>query len=133
MNAIIRPCQRDDLPALFRLYRQLQPEDTTTLEEMARGFAAMTAHPGCELFVAEVEGRVAGAYTLYILPNMTRNGRSAAILENLVVDEPSRGLGRAMLEFAREQARVRGCYKLSLTSNAVRTEAHEFYRRCGMA
>jgi GNAT superfamily N-acetyltransferase len=38
-----------------------------------------------------------------------------------------------MLEYARDLALSRGCYKLSLTSNAVREEAHEFYRRCGMA
>jgi len=134
MNAIIRLCLQDDLPELFRLYRQLHPADTTTLEEVTRGFAAMTAHPGCEIFVAEADGRMTGTFTLYILPNMTRNGRPAAILENIVVDEPYRGqgIGRALLAFAREQAQARGCYKLSLTSNAVRAEAHEFYRRCGM-
>ncbi|MHB0935980.1 MAG: GNAT family N-acetyltransferase [Armatimonadota bacterium] len=134
MSIIIRLCRDDDLPELQRLYQQLQPADTTTLEELARGFAAMSAHPGCEVFVAETEGRVAGACTLYILPNMTRNSRPAAILENIVVDEPLRGhgIGRAMLEFAREQAQARNCYKLSLASNAVRADAHDFYRRCGM-
>ncbi|MHB9108355.1 MAG: GNAT family N-acetyltransferase [Armatimonadota bacterium] len=134
MKMVIRPCQASDLESLFRLYQQLQPADTTTLEELARGFAAMSAHPGCEVFIAETNGRVAGACTLYILPNMTRNGRPAAILENIVVDEPLRGhgIGRAMLEFARGQAQARGCYKLSLTSNAVRADAHDFYRRCGM-
>ncbi len=71
---------------------------------------------------------------LYILPNMTRNGRPAAILENIVVDEAQRGqgIGRAMLEYARERALEHGCYKLSLTSNARRADAHEFYRCCGM-
>ena len=39
---------------------------------------------------------------------------------------------RHMLEYAREEALAAGCYRLSLTSNAKRTDAHAFYRRCGM-
>jgi len=134
MKTMIRPCRQEDISELSRLYHQLQPTDSTTLEELTSSLAAITEYPGCGVFVAEVDGRVAGVYTLYMLPNMTRNGRPVAILENIVVDEALRGhgIGRAMLEFARGQAQARGCYKLSLTSNAVRTEAHEFYRRCGM-
>ncbi|HOF88697.1 MAG TPA: GNAT family N-acetyltransferase, partial [Armatimonadota bacterium] len=83
---------------------------------------------------AERNGAVVGTFVLYLLPNMTRNGRPAAILENIVVDDALRrqGIGRAMLEHARELAQAAGCYKLSLTSNATRTAAHEFYLRCGM-
>lgn len=134
MTINIRKCQQADLPQLLRLYQQLQPSDTTTLEDVTCGFAAMSAHPGCEVYVTMADARVTGTFTLYYLPNMTRNGRWAAMLEHIVVDQPMRGqgIGRAMLEFARGQAQARNCYKLSLTSNAVRTEAHEFYRRCGM-
>jgi len=113
MKTIIRQCRTDDLEVVYRLYRQLQPSDTTTLEELASGYAAISAHPDYAVYVAETDGRVAGAFTLYILPNMTRNGRPAAILENIVVDEPLRGhgIGHAMLEFARGQAQARNCYK----------------------
>ncbi len=133
---IIRPCNHNDLPVLQVLYQQLHAGETITitLDEIAAGFQAMCAHPGCEVFVAEQDGRVVGTFVLYVLPNMTRRGRPAAILENIVVDEAHRGqgLGRAMLAYARERAQALGCYKLSLTSNAKRTESHEFYRRCGM-
>ena len=134
MGIDIRCCETQDLPSLHLLYQQLQPGDTTTFTEIEQGFHAMCAQPGCDIYVAELDGRVAGAFVLYILPNMTRNGRPAAIVENIVVDEAHRGqgIGRAMLEYARAMAQTHGCYKLSLTSNAKRTEAHEFYRRCGM-
>jgi|GEM_PF-1117547 len=134
MKTVIRACQASDLEAVLRLYRQLQPEDTTTLEDITRVFAEMSVHPGCEVFVAEFNGSVAGAFTLFILPNMTRSGRPAAVLVNIVVDEPLRGhgIGRAMLEFARDRSQAHDCYALSLTSNAIRTEAHAFYRHCGM-
>lgn len=134
MNIMIRQCVENDLPELLRLYRQLQPEDTTTPDELAEAFARMQAFPGCAIFMAQLDGRMTGAFTLYLLPNTTRNGRPAAILENIIVDEPYRGrdIGRAMLEFVRERAREQNCYKLSLTSNAKRQEAHAFYLRCGM-
>ena len=131
----IRLCNNEDLPALYLLYQLLHGGETdTTLEEMTLAFATLCAHPGCDVYVTEQDGRVVGTFVLYILPNMTRHGRPAAILENIVVDEAHRGqgIGRAMLEFARDLALARGCYKLSLTSNAKRADAHEFYRRCGM-
>jgi GNAT superfamily N-acetyltransferase len=131
----IRQCEESDLPALHTLYRQLHNGKTdATLEEIIAGFQAMRAFPGCEVYVADIDAQVVGTFVLYLLPNMTRHGRPAAILENIVVDEGQRGrgIGRAMLEFAHGRARKEGCYKLSLTSNAARTEAHEFYRRCGM-
>jgi len=130
----IREANDLDLPALHWLYQQLQPEDTTTLAEMEAGFQAMQTHPDCRVCVAEWDGVVVGTYVLYLLPNMTRNGRPAAMLENIVVDEVCRGqgIGRVMLEQARSQAQAAGCYKLSLTSNAKRTAAHDFYRKCGM-
>lgn len=134
-NVVIRECIMADLLNVHKLYQQLQPEDTTTFEELCAGFDTMSTHPGTKIYVAECGGCVVGTYTLYILPNMTRNGCKAAILENIVVDADLRGqgVGRAMLEHARELAQEANCYKLSLTSNAKRTEAHEFYLRCGMS
>jgi GNAT superfamily N-acetyltransferase len=49
------------------------------------------------------------------------------------VDESARGLGHgeALIEQAVEEARQAGCYKVSLTSNKRRGEAHRFYERLG--
>lgn len=134
MPLTLREATISDIPALHRLYQQLQPDDTTTPEEMMAGFLDMQVHPGCQVLVAEKEGAVVSTFVLYVLPNLSRNSRPAAILENIVVDAAHRGqsIGRIMLAYARVLAKDAGCYKLSLTSNATRTEAHEFYRRCGM-
>lgn len=132
----IRPCREDDLPAVRDLYRQLSldSEEATPLEVIRSAFRAAVDRPEFELFVATVDGRVVGTYTLYTLANLTHNGRPAAILENIVVDSECRGLGigRVMLEHAKRLAEERGCDKLSLTSNAKRDDAHGFYEHCGM-
>jgi GNAT superfamily N-acetyltransferase len=94
----------------------------------------MQAYPGCEVYVAEEDHQICGTFVIYFLPNMTRSGRMAAVLENIVVDAEyrSKGIGRSMLEFARQKAVEQNCYKLSLTSNLKRTNAHAFYEHCGM-
>ena len=51
----------------------------------------------------------------------------------MVVDEAARGkaYGEALIERAIAMAKEAGCYKVSLTSNKRRTEAHRFYERLG--
>ena len=79
--------------------------------------------PGHPCFVvAEAGGRICGAATLIIVPNLTHQGRPYAIVENVVVDETQRGagFGELLMRHAIEAARRAGCYKLSLTSNRRR-------------
>jgi GNAT superfamily N-acetyltransferase len=54
-------------------------------------------------------------------------------VEDVVVDAAmaGRGYGEALMQRAIELARAAGCYKLVLTSNKARTDAHRFYRRLG--
>lgn len=132
MPIIIRECSEADLPVLHELYRQLHEGEkpNPSLEVLHEGFMAMLTFPGCRVYVAEGEGQVMGTFTLYILPNLTQGCRPAAIIENIVVDVSFRGqgIGRAMLDYARSVAQEHGCYKLSLSTNARRIDAHAFYR-----
>ena len=41
------------------------------------------------------------------------------------------GIGRAMMDFAREQSAKKACYKIVLSSNARRERAHAFYESLG--
>ena len=43
----------------------------------------------------------------------------------------NQGVGKAMMEHAREQCRLAGCYKLALSSNLRREAAHRFYEALG--
>jgi GNAT superfamily N-acetyltransferase len=84
-------------------------------------------------YVLDADGEVEGTLTLYILPNLTHGGRPIAIVESVVVDQRAQGsgFGRLLMAYAEAQARAAGCYKIALTSNRRRADAHRFYERLG--
>lgn len=131
----IREALRGDLPEVLRLYAQLGQDDGTTLcldraEELWR---EMLSHGDHRIWVAESEGRVVGTFSLLRMVNLAHLGAPSAVVEDVVVDESCRGMGvgRAMMGRAMEIARGKGCYKLTLSSNARRTDAHRFYENLG--
>ena len=133
----VREATESDLPRLIALMTQLRPddpeaEDPSRLGHYAAVLARMTAQ-GQRVFVVEAEGEVAGALVLTLVENITRQGTRYAIIENVIVDDAARGkrIGEALARHAVEAAREAGCYKVSLTSNKRRTEAHRFYKRLG--
>ena len=133
----IRRATEADLLRLIELMAQLRPdepeaEDPSHIADYARVLRRMTAQ-GQSVLVVEDDGRVAGALVLAIVENITRKGTPYAIIENVVVDEGARGRrhGEALMERAIAEARRAGCYKVSLTSNKRRSEAHRFYERLG--
>jgi GNAT superfamily N-acetyltransferase len=46
-------------------------------------------------------------------------------------DLRARGVGTVLMLAAIDRARRLGCYRVQLTSNAVREDAHRFYARLG--
>jgi GNAT superfamily N-acetyltransferase len=83
-----------------------------------------------EVLIAEVDGCVAGICTVYDDIDSVRFGRRAWV-EDLAVDpgQRSQGLGKALLDAAKEWARDRGASHLELDSATTRADAHRFYER----
>jgi GNAT superfamily N-acetyltransferase len=102
-------------------------------EEYRRVFQEMNALSNYELLVAEDSGNILGTTVLAILPGMAHGVSPFAVIEYVVVDEKYRGkgVGKTMMEYCIQQAKKAGCYKIMLTSDKRRTEAHEFYRSLG--
>ena len=131
----IREAGEADLPAILQLYAQPEMDDGDVLPlDTARAiFRQFGAYPHYVLYVAEHEGRIAGSYALLVMDNLGHLGAPSAIVEDVVV-EPSahgQGLGQAMMRHALAEARLSGCYKLMLSSNAKRHRAHAFYEALG--
>ncbi len=139
MSLQIRNAARNDLPRLIQLLAQLsldeQREDLTEPAPTAYGAALdeILADPSQKLLVAVEDELIVGMAAFIRVANLSHVGRPWALVEDVVVDASHRGkgYGEALLRRAIELAREGGCYKLVLTSNKARTDAHRFYRRLG--
>ena len=82
------------------------------------------------LLVALHEGIVIGFGSIFML-NRVRGGCSAVIEDRVVAqDMQGHGVGRALLEKLLEQARGKGCFKVSLEAA---DKALPFYEACGFS
>jgi GNAT superfamily N-acetyltransferase len=127
----------EDLPAILDLYQELgatyahsPDEGEVDYRELWREVIADTRQ---QVLVGEQDGEIAGTVTLILVPNLGHQGKPWAAVENVTVRSGKRGqgLGTALMSEVTGIARSHGCYKIVLTSNLARQQAHEFYRRLG--
>ena len=92
------------------------------------------ADPTAAVLVAEHRGELLGLCTAYLELNSVRFGLRCWV-EDLAVspEHRSQGIGKALLDAAKDWARERGATHLELDSGEARTEAHRFYEREGPA
>ncbi len=135
MSAHIRQAGEADLPAVLTLYAQPDLDNGHVLSEHeARAVFVQFAHyPNYRLFVALRDDRVVGTYALLVMHNLAHRGAPSAIAEDVVVDRAyqGQGIGRQMMAHALQLAKEAGCYKLALSSNRKRKDAHAFYESLG--
>ena len=138
--ALVRVATENDIPHILELYHQLvittapaELQRDPSPEDYRQVFAEINTHPGYTLLVAEEAGKVIGTTVLLIVPNLSHNASPWALVENVVVDEVSRrqGTGRMLMEYAITRAKEAGCYRIVLSSDIRREEAHRFYRSLG--
>ncbi len=128
----IRPATETDLPQFLALLRHLQPRDPVPdLGKAQAAFACMLAGDQNIVFLAVSGDTLAASCTLTIIPNLTRNARPYAVIENVVTDPNFRrqGLGHAVLHAAQQAAWDADCYKIMLATG--RPDLVPFYQAAG--
>lgn len=133
----IREADEADLPEVLRLYAlpDFDAGHALPLKDAVERLMRMRGYPDYRLYVALLEDRIIGTFTLLIAEKILHMGAKAAIVDDVIVDTPCRGraIGKAMMAAAMDMARTKGCYKLALSTNAKRIEAHKFYESLGFA
>lgn len=96
-------------------------------------FSAIEADPTQLLAVAEAEGLVVGTIQLTFIRGLSHVGALLGQIEGVRIASARRGtgLGQLMVEWAIAECRSRGCYRVQLTTNRQRHDAHRFYERLG--
>jgi len=109
--------------------RELVP----TAPEYLAAFRRIEANPMQVLVVADEGGAVVGTLLFTEIQQMAHHGLPVAEVENVHVAAERRGggIGGELMRWAIDEARRRGCFRVQLTSNNLRTDAHRFYQRLG--
>jgi GNAT superfamily N-acetyltransferase len=125
-----------DLPEVTALLAGFEPDGAQLPPERARDiFARIQATPRMAVWLATSNERTVGTYTMLVMENLGHHGMPLAIVESVMVAPTARGgrIGEVMMRHAVARAAEAGCYKLALSSNSRRLDAHRFYRRLGFA
>ena len=138
-DLLIREAREDDLPAILVLLAadvvggHADTTEPDALPDYARAFRQIVESPADTLYVAEVNGDVVGTFQTTLITTLLGRGARFMKIEAVHVRPGTRGkgVGRAMMRFAIEQAKQAGARSVQLTSNKARHAAHLFYERLG--
>lgn len=131
---IIREIKGNELSELLELYTHLHesgiPERT---EHLRRTWSEICNDSNHHIIVCEVKGQLVSSCVCVIVPNLTRNIRPYAIIENVVTHADHRGKGyaTACLDYAKELAVKADCYKMMLMTSAKSDSTLSFYKKAG--
>lgn len=131
---LIREANGTDLNEILQLYLFLHeksvPEDSEHLRDTWESVIRDQNH---HLIVCEVEGKIVASCVCVIIPNLTRNVRPYAFVENVVThgDYRKKGYATACLNYAKEIAKENNCYKMMLLTGSKEESTLRFYANAG--
>ena len=131
---MVRGAVKEDLDELLNLYLFLHekniPENSDYLENT---WKTIIEDINYHIIVNEVNGKIVSSCVCVIIPNLTRNIRPYALIENVVTNENYRGKGYATecLNYAKEIAIKNNCYKMMLLTGTKNENTLAFYKNAG--
>jgi GNAT superfamily N-acetyltransferase len=129
----LRPVTEPELPLLTEILAELDGNAPLPVDHVRETWLEMRRFPDYVCYFAEVGGEVVGTLSLNVFPVLSGAMHAEAIAEAVVIRPAfrGRGLGRAMMRAALDLAAQKGAYKLALSSNLRRLDAHRFYEGMG--
>ena len=130
----IREIKDNELNELLELYKHLHelgiPDNG---EHLQNTWAAICSDENHHIIVCEVDGKLVSSCVCVIIPNLTRNIRPYAFIENVVTHADYRGKGyaTACLNYTKGLAVKANCYKMMLLTGSKSESTLNFYKRAG--
>ena len=131
---MVREAVKEDLDELLNLYLFLHekniPENSEHLENTWKTIIEDINH---HIIVNEINGKIVSSCVCVIIPNLTRNIRPYALIENAVTNDEYRGKGYATecLNYAKKIAIKNNCYKMMLLTGTKNENTVAFYKSAG--
>lgn len=131
---MVREAIKEDLAELLQLYLYLHEQSLPELtEHFLYTWNQIAEDANHHVIVNIIDDQIVSSCVCVIIPNLTRNARPYALIENVVTNSHYRGNGYATecLSFARNIAIQQNCYKMMLLSGSKEQETIRFYQNAG--
>lgn len=131
---MVREAKEEDLNELLELYLCLHEDSIPEQSEyLTDTWIQILEDENHHLIVNEMDGEIVSSCVCVVIPNLTRNVRPYAFVENVVTHTGfrNRGLALECLEYAKQIAKQCNCYKMMLLTGSKKKETLDFYRRAG--
>ena len=131
---MVREVRHEDLNELLELYLFLHEDSIPEMNDhLADVWNTIIEDSNHHLIVNEIGGKLVSSCVCVIIPNLTRNVRPYAFVENVVTHGDYRGKGYATecLDYAKKIAEKENCYKMMLLTGSKRPETLKFYENAG--
>ena len=130
----IREINIDELSELLELYAHLHEQSVLeNSNHLQKTWNTICKDENHHIIVCEVNGQIVSSCVCVIIPNLTRNIRPYALIENVVThtDYRNNGYATACLNYARELAIRSNCYKIMLLTGSKNDSTLNFYKKAG--
>lgn len=131
---IIREAKEQDLNEILELYLHLHENTIPEMNINLKGtWNEIVNDNNHHLIVCEVDNKIVSSCVCVIIPNLTRNVRPYAFLENVVthIEYRKKGYASKCLTYARQIAQKKNCYKMMLLTSSKSEETLNFYKKLG--
>lgn len=131
---MIRETKENELKELLELYTHLHelgvPEYS---ENLKKTWDTICNDENHHIIVCEIGGKIVSSCVCVIIPNLTRNIRPYAFIENVVTHANYRrkGYATACLNYAKELTQKANCYKMMLLTGTKSENTLNFYKKAG--
>lgn len=131
---MVREVAENELNELLQLYLYLHEKSVPEMtEHLKRTWDSIIKDENHHIIVKEIDGKIVSSCVCVIIPNLTRNIRPYAFVENVVTHIEYRGKGYATecLNYAKKIAQKNNCYKIMLLTGSKEEKTLDLYRQAG--
>lgn len=131
---MVREIRKDELNQLLELYLHLHEKKTPEItEHLKLTWETICNDKNHHIIVYEKDRKLISSCVCVVIPNLTREIKPYAFVENVVThaEYRHRGCATACLNFAKELAENNGCYKIMLLTGSKEEATLNFYKNAG--
>lgn len=131
---MVREIRKNELSELLELYLFLHETSVPEMtEHLKNTWNIIVEGKNHHVIVNEIDEKIVSSCICVIIPNLTRNIRPYAFVENVVTHSAYRGKGYATecLNHAKEIAVKENCYKMMLLTGSKEEATLNFYSNAG--